>query len=142
MMKKIGCGCLIIILAFITLFAIVIFMSGSNEHNARFHNAQEIYDCYGVRIPDVVLVDSDYKSLSMPAFESEYYINTYAFIDSPSLKAKTRAVKALNNIGGNNDVEAELSKDGTKIIVKFHFIRDTGDYIDYEEDYDKIMESK
>ena len=130
MLKKIVCGCLIITIAFLALIAIVIFKSGANEHNARFHNAQEIYDYYGVRIPNVLLVDSDYKSLSMPAFESEYYINTYTFIDSLSLKVKKKTVKALNSISGDNHVEAELSKDGTKIIVKFHFIRDTGSYVE------------
>lgn len=139
-----GCGCLSIvaIIVLVAIFAVymlsLIYYEGK-PNNARFHNAKEISDYYGVRIPEVELVDSSYKRLVMPAFTTEYYINTYTFKDSPSKNAIDNAIKRLNSVEiGNNNVEAKLSDDKTKLTIWFHFVYDSGDGKIYEPEEDAI----
>lgn len=113
----------------------------STRHDARFHNAKEIEAYYGVKIPEVVLVDSDYKCLEAPAWFSEYYINTYRIKNHPSKKALSSAIAKLNKTYeySDGDVEASLLENDTKLQIKFHFVTDSGNYLGPYDESDENL---
>ena len=120
MPSKVRKGCIgimtIVILVFVAFVIYIITRPKPPKPNARFHNSKEIANYYGVIVPDIILVDSDYSSFDMPAFFTEYYKNTYIFPESVSMDERKNAVKMLNNLGmdktGDGDVEAQLLEDG------------------------------
>ena len=134
-----GClGILTVTILVVAAFAIYIIMRPEPpKPNARFHNSNEIANYYGVIVPDIILVDSDYSAFEMPAFFTEYYENTYVFPESVSMEEREKTVSMLNNMGvdktGDGDVEAQLLENGEKLFIKFHLVYDSsGDNI-YDE---------
>lgn len=102
-------------------------MTYSEKHDARFHNAKEIKEYYGVKIPEVELIDSQYESMNTGAWLSEYYNNTYLLKNTLTQNTLNNAVKQLNSIDlhDGGDVEAGLIENDIKLQIKFHFVTDT-----------------